>query len=37
MQEKEYNVDHYSDEAIIENYCKDVCIVQGIKNLFIKP
>lgn len=37
MQEKEYNVDHYFDETIIENYCKDVCIVQGLKTYLLNP
>ena len=32
MEEKDHYVDHIYDEAIIEKYCKDVCIVQGLKT-----
>ena len=37
MKEKDYYVDHIYDEAIIEKYCKDVCIVQGLKTYVLNP
>lgn len=37
MGENEYNIDHSTDEAIIEKYCKDVCILQGLKTYLLNP
>ena len=37
MGEKNYYDDHSTDESIIKNYCKDVCIVQGLKTYLLNP